>query len=1053
MLKRSLIIFLFLLICVSFVSAGGVIIKPSEVKLGGNITFIIDFENYGSYVFFYEANSTDYMHILNLNCEGTCYGKKTFVYQISDDIFDIGTYRLVVYSYDNNEYFDYKFKVVAVKCSDGTLVGRCSITKPKYCDGSETLIDDCQTCGCPISYNCQDDGMCVGEIICTDSDGGLNYYIQGTASVGPVSATDICISQILKESACTIDEEGFHQIYVKDYNCPFGCKNGACVREGEGITCLDGTLIGQCSTTKPKYCDGSETLIDDCQACGCPFGYECQTSGSCAISDVLFGPNIKQTSLYSNKEVFLVSDGNWKNVLPFVSVAVWTQGNAINKYPFLIFHEEDSNFDIDSIIYFMQQYNPDKVTIIGVTPQSLDNLLIASPDLGVGLQVEDIQRISVDDYLSYWQSFNKVIYVDDDYELALLASTYASLINAPLIIQGTVHDSANIFSGRNVVCIGSVTPAGSSCSETYNLGQLQQKYVERTNTDKVILVNPDDYKGKSIEIDGTTYIIHKKVSLIAPILASAKHELIISITKTNSEEIDNYLEQKISELFNDNVKYLTIMASSEFIPHSEKMEGFSLYDWRISLDASSYADLTGDNKPDISVGRISGFTVTDVSSYIARSLVYNTFSKTNNMKFMASSFFGILKNMADTISTYFSDAGFNAIPVTTAKEAYDFNPNEWINQDLIYYTDHGAHNWAGITSSEIPQLSNSLVVIAACNTVKKLGSGSFGVSALKNGAIGYMGSVGVTFLSTEYTKYLNEVFYHEKTLGDAFKGVYSPIKFHAGDMFLGDPTLDINPKHLLKKRIPVLLMTKQCKIIGDWCCEGRICASLKQTCCSSLDCEGFLFFKECKDNRCEGTDTSCGYKEATGSCTNCKTMSPDLICNFWKAKVKGYYFKCNDDQLCTTKIFPTTIEDCQYGCSWEGGAHCRTCENTDTSCGAYENCEDCTVLPPVDLTCNFWKTAVKGRYFKCRGDECVEKFWRQKVEDCSHYCKDGKCECHPKNTKVNLINKYRCCNGWKWVQKSVANYCCWGKWWEFWKCWWNSSKCGTHKVNDYRVCK
>ena len=42
------------------------------------------------------------------------------------------------------------------------------------------------------------------------------------------------------------------------------------------------TPYGQCSTTKPKYCD-SGTLIDNCQVCGCGSGYECQTDGSCII--------------------------------------------------------------------------------------------------------------------------------------------------------------------------------------------------------------------------------------------------------------------------------------------------------------------------------------------------------------------------------------------------------------------------------------------------------------------------------------------------------------------------------------------------------------------------------------------------------------------------------------------------------------------------------------------------------------------------------------------------------------------------------------------------
>lgn len=45
------------------------------------------------------------------------------------------------------------------KCSDGTLYGQCSATKPKYCDNG-SLVDKCSSCGCPANYSCQGDGSC-----------------------------------------------------------------------------------------------------------------------------------------------------------------------------------------------------------------------------------------------------------------------------------------------------------------------------------------------------------------------------------------------------------------------------------------------------------------------------------------------------------------------------------------------------------------------------------------------------------------------------------------------------------------------------------------------------------------------------------------------------------------------------------------------------------------------------------------------------------------------------------------------------------------------------
>ena len=197
----------------------------------------------------------------------------------------------------------------------------------------------------------------------------------------------------------------------------------------------------------------------------------------------------------------------------------------------LIFNKSEDipsqGFDADSIIYFMQQYSPDELTVIGDTQQELANLLVAEPELGAGLLLEQIGSITSKDYLSYWKSYKDVVYVEDDYELALLAATYASLINAPLIIQGTELDLETSFSNKNIICVGNANPTRAECNEQYNLEQLQQKYVDKTSTDKLMIVNPDDLEISSLnvyETDKSQKIINlfSRDSLSSPILASAK---------------------------------------------------------------------------------------------------------------------------------------------------------------------------------------------------------------------------------------------------------------------------------------------------------------------------------------------------------------------------------------------------------------------------------------------------------------------------------------------------------------------------------------------------
>lgn len=90
---------------------------------------------------------------------------------------------------------------------------------------------------------------------CTDSDGGLDYSIAGTAvlSTGEESI-DYCTSsiRILKEYYCMTD---IGPISSKQYTCPYACQDGACI---PAPVCGDGT------------CNGDETCITcpaDCGQC------------------------------------------------------------------------------------------------------------------------------------------------------------------------------------------------------------------------------------------------------------------------------------------------------------------------------------------------------------------------------------------------------------------------------------------------------------------------------------------------------------------------------------------------------------------------------------------------------------------------------------------------------------------------------------------------------------------------------------------------------------------------------------------------------------------
>ncbi len=75
---------------------------------------------------------------------------------------------------------------------------------------------------------------------CTDSDGGIKYYVKGETSDGTTTKTDSCDVLIGKvaEYYCNAD----NVIVSKSYICPYGCSNGACLQETVACTETDGVI-------------------------------------------------------------------------------------------------------------------------------------------------------------------------------------------------------------------------------------------------------------------------------------------------------------------------------------------------------------------------------------------------------------------------------------------------------------------------------------------------------------------------------------------------------------------------------------------------------------------------------------------------------------------------------------------------------------------------------------------------------------------------------------------------------------------------------------------
>jgi hypothetical protein len=83
-------------------------------------------------------------------------------------------------------------------------------------------------------------GQSISGDICSDTDNGINYYVQGTVSYGPNAFTDTCADNLNRP----VDGAGPKVIeyycrggglFTSVQRCVNGCINGACLTSPSGL--------------------------------------------------------------------------------------------------------------------------------------------------------------------------------------------------------------------------------------------------------------------------------------------------------------------------------------------------------------------------------------------------------------------------------------------------------------------------------------------------------------------------------------------------------------------------------------------------------------------------------------------------------------------------------------------------------------------------------------------------------------------------------------------------------------------------------------------------
>ncbi len=229
------------------------------IKIGGAITVEIDGKSYEIGIAIIEqVSAVDYTTISvsdtaaaqNIGNTVVSGGESRRLSEGSTErIGDLSIYAKSIYYSAQDSYAELVIKGAGTyedKCTDSTANEHR--IKEYYCSQNSCKFQysKCEESGFSGCSN----GACVQvqNQTCTDSDGGKNYYVKGTATAGSQSLSDHCNDKYsLTEKFCSGNE-----IKWETYNCPHGCSEGACM--------LNASINTTCIKKEDKCCLGDKCV-------------------------------------------------------------------------------------------------------------------------------------------------------------------------------------------------------------------------------------------------------------------------------------------------------------------------------------------------------------------------------------------------------------------------------------------------------------------------------------------------------------------------------------------------------------------------------------------------------------------------------------------------------------------------------------------------------------------------------------------------------------------------------------------------------------------------
>ena len=312
-------------------------------------------------------------------------------------------------------------------------------------------------------------------------------------------------------------------------------------------------------------------------------------------------PQISPTSPTKKyKEVYLVSNEDWHLVFKIIPLAVYYQGEKLKKTPLLIYHQEGEKVDFLSIFYFLEKYAPEKLIFFEKPPEILKEKLKKYE-----MEIKEINEIKKEG--SIFCDFN-------NYISCMYATIYASFHNLSLNYSQNLREKILIKKENQTIEI--------------TIKEIKNEMKEKGGN-TVILTNIQDVLDPlkvSSWIESEKERFSQKIfschSLIAPYYALVRKANLVALDfplspevkkvgskKWLKEDILKFVEmaqKEIEKIKKDSEFSTIILATPFYIPQV-------IY---FSIDHQEEIDTAYGEK----VGRVMGYTISDVSAYINRTV-------------------------------------------------------------------------------------------------------------------------------------------------------------------------------------------------------------------------------------------------------------------------------------------------------------------------------------------------------------------------------------------------------------------------------------------------